>query len=217
MVTILLVVAHLTFSVNHEYIGWMFPGATFLYVLFDMHGEVTIPTWFSSSVLLLCALAVSGVALLTWRALDRYRYHWAGLGLIFLGLSVEESADIHGAVSHKMQNVYETGGIMTYPWVLPAAMLALVVGVLYIRFLRDLNPYTRRLFIIAGCIYLGGALGMELVEAAYESRFGADFVYLLMVTVEETVEIAGAILFLTASLLYLGTIAPRFRVEVAPE
>jgi hypothetical protein len=45
------------------------------------------------------------------------------------------------------------------------------------------------LFILAGGMYVFGALGMEVIEAAYDSAVsGEDFIYLLMVTVEETLE-----------------------------
>lgn len=217
IVTALLVIAHLVFSINDAYVELDFPGSTQLYVIFDMHGEVTVPTWYSSSVLLLCAFALAGVSMLAFRDRDHFRFHWAGLALIFLGLSVEESVDLHGAVSRQIQTAFETSGALAYPWVVPAAVLTLVVGVLYIRFLRSLDRRTRRLFIIAGALYVGGALGLEVVQAAYDSSVGDDVVYLIMVTVEETMEIAGAIVLLYATLTYLGALVRRFQVEIVPE
>ena len=96
-------------------------------------------------------------------------------------------------------------------------MLTLVVGMLYIRFLRALEPRFRRLFIIAGGLYVGGALGLEFIEATYESIFGDDLVYILMVAAEETLEIAGATVLLYAVLTYLGVHAGRISLDILPE
>lgn len=213
--TALLTVAHLFFSINYLYIGWIFPGSTFLYVLFDLHGEVTIPTWYSSMLLLLCALVLTGMAVLTFREHDHFRFHWAGLALIFLGLSIEESADIHGAVSRQLQVAFETGGVLTYPWVVPAAIFTLVIGAFYLRFLRNLEPRYRWWFLIAGGIYIFGALGMEVIEAAYDSAVGDDGIYLAMVTIEEVLEMIGAIVVLAGILTYASDRWQSVRLEIA--
>jgi len=215
LVTALLVVAHLVFAINYNHIEFVFPGSTFLYVLFDVHGEVTIPTWYASLLLFLCALALAGITAVKLRLHDRYRYHWFGLALLFLAFSAEESADVHGAVSHKLQNSWQTDGIMTYPWVLPAAIFTLAVGLLYLPFLRHLDRRWQRLFLLAGGLFVGGALGLEAIEAVYDSAVGDDFLYLMMVTLEETLEMVGAIVFLTALLSYLGTITSVIRIDIA--
>lgn len=215
IVTALLTVAHLFFAINDRWVGWVFPGSTFFYVLIDLHGEVTIPTWYSSMLLLLCSLVLTGIAALKLRERDHYRFHWTGLAVIFLGLSIEESADVHGAVSHRLHTAFDTGGALTYPWVVPAAILTLAVGVVYLRFLWSLEPRYRWWFLMAGGIYVGGALGMEVIEAAYDSAVGDDGVYMAMVTVEEVMEMIGAILFLTALLSYAGDRWQTFRIEIA--
>lgn len=217
VVTAVLVIAHLAFTINDYYLGLAFPGLTQLYVIFDMHGEEALPTWYTSSLLLLCSVALAGVAAVAVRRTDGFRFHWIGLAVILLGLSIEESVDIHGTVSRQIQSAFDTGGALSYPWVIPAAVMTLIVGTLYIRFLRALEPRFRRLFIIAGGLYVGGALGLEFIEAAYESAFGEDFVYILMVTAEETLEIAGATVLLYAVLIYLGIHAGRISLDISPE
>lgn len=209
-----LIVLHLVFSINGLFVGYEFPGATFLFVLFDLHGEVTIPTWYSSMLLLLCAMVLGAITLIKRRAGDRFRHHWLGLAIIFVGLSAEESADVHGAVSVKLQNAFETSGALAYPWVIPAAILTMLVGLAYVSFLRDLEPTYRFWFMLAGAIFVGAALGMEVVQAAWDSSRGDGWEYFVLVTIEESLEMIGAGIFFAATLSYLGSITRHIHLEV---
>jgi hypothetical protein len=85
--------------------------------------------------------------------------------------------------------------------VIPAAIIVLVTGILFIPFLRALSPITRLRFVIAGVIYVGGALGMEIPLGAWTAHYGDDNLgYALIDFVEETMEIFGASFFLLAIL-----------------
>jgi hypothetical protein len=97
------------------------------------------------------------------------------------------------------------------------AVLALLLGSL--RFLMHLPATTRRLFLLAGAIYVGGALGMELVEAAFNARgVSSGFIPLLGVAIEETMEMLGVTMFIYALLTYIRTHLPGFvlSVKVSP-
>jgi hypothetical protein len=51
--------------------------------------------------------------------------------------------------------------------------------------------------IVAGCVYVAGALGMELVGGAWAAKHGQDnLVYSLLTTVEEGLELTGLVLFI---------------------
>lgn len=214
----LLVVAHLVFSTNQEYLEYDFFGSTILRVLFDLQGEVTVPTWFSASLLLFCAMLFAAIAAAKRRMEDEFQRHWFGLAAIFLGLSIDEAADFHGAVSYKVQSTWNTSGVLAYPWILPAAILSLVVGLIYLRFLLHLPNPLRNRVILAGSLFLLGALVLEAVEAAYDSAVGGDgLVYILMVAAEESLEKTGAIVLLTALLSYLGTIIGGIHVDVSSD
>ena len=58
-------------------------------------------------------------------------------------------------------------------------------------------------FLLAGCIYVGGAVGVELIGAPMEED---AMPYNLTTVVEEGMELAGVILFLAATLRHM---APR--------
>lgn len=176
--------------------------------MFNLYSEANIPTWFSSIIL----LVASGLLLIITMAKryqhDRYFLYWAGLSAAFLFLSVDESAKLHEAVGRVFQHIvgeFLMSGHWSM-WVVPFGVFALIFAVGYLRFLFGLEPYFRNLFIISGAIYVFGALGMEVIEILYirDPAFSSK-IFMLMVTIEETMEIGGVILFIYTLLRYIQT------------
>lgn len=172
---------------------------------FDLDAENSIPAWFSSTM-----LASGGLLALTIGMVERQGKGpnwamWAMLGLIFLGLSMDETAGFHELSGRFLKKRTDWHGPFYYRWVFVGAVFASVVGLAYLRFFLSLEPRTRVRLLIAGGVYIFGALGMEMVGAVREQMTGtrADLVYSLLVSVEEACEMAGAILFVGALLDYL--------------
>jgi hypothetical protein len=93
-----------------------------------------------------------------------------------------------------------------FAWVVPYAALVVVIGLLYTRFLRRLPRGVSVRFVIAGGIFVCGALGMELISERMIEQLGYDYRSLPMeleYLVEETMEMFGAAYFLTALLRYV--------------
>jgi hypothetical protein len=215
IVAALLVAAHLIFSVNRYVLHYQFLAADNLYVLFDLWDEVSIPSWFSASLLLICSAVLAVIGLAKWRLRDRFRVHWCALALIFLALSADDAADIHGHASYKLDEVLDVGGFLAYAWVIPAAILVVAVGLFYVRFVLHLPPPTRARYIVAGVLFLSGALGLEMVQAWYDTQHGVENMpYRIMVAIEEGLEMSGTILFLSASLRYLAGISDGIRLRI---
>jgi hypothetical protein len=82
-----------------------------------------------------------------------------------------------------------------------------------------LDRSTRNLIIASGVIFLTGALLFEAFGGWYYERIeqSTDMVYVTITTVEETLEIAGLILFLHTLLNYLSKMLPGGRIEVSGE
>ena len=96
------------------------------------------------------------------------------------------------------------GGLLYFSWVIPATLIVLGLAVVYRGFLLALPAATRRRFLLAAALYLGGALAMELPLGYWTSRHGVDNLgYGLIDWLEETLELAGASLFCYALLLHL--------------
>ena len=64
---------------------------------------------------------------------------------------------------------------------------------------------TRLGFIVSGPLFIGGALGFELVGGRYAELHGRDnLTYNMIATMEESLEMAGVIGFIYALLKYLA-------------
>jgi hypothetical protein len=206
----------MAFSINRYMVHASFFGADNLYVVFDLWDEVSIPSWYSASLLLVCAALLGVIAVTKRQAGDRYRRHWTGLALIFLALSIDDASDLHGHTSYQLQATFETGGFLAYAWVIPAAVACVVVGLAYLRFLSDLPAPIRWRFLIGGALFITGALVMEMIEGRYDTQHGVENMpYRIMVAIEESLEMAGVVIFISALLSYLSSIAGtvEFRVR----
>jgi len=212
---VLLVVAHMAFSINRYFVQASFFGADNLYVVFDLWAEASLPSWYSISLLLACSVLLALIAVAKRRAADRYARHWLGLTLIFLALSIDDAADLHGHTSYKLQEMFEIGGFLAYTWVVPAASACVVVGIAYLRFLADLPTPIRWRFVLAGVLFLSGALVMEMIEARHDTQHGVENMpYRIMVAIEESLEMAGIVIFISALLSYLSTTVERVELRV---
>ena len=130
---------------------------------------------------------------------------WLFLSLIFLFLSIDETASLHESLIKPLGNAVHTSGVLYYAWVIPYGLAALVFVFLYLRFLLDLPRTIMLLFILSGVIYVSGALGFEMLGGWYAERHGeVSIVYAMLYTFEETLEMAGIALFVYSLLKYIG-------------
>ena len=96
-------------------------------------------------------------------------------------------------------------GVFYYGWVIPGIALVIAVALIFMRFLLRLPSGTRRSFLLAALLYLGGSLGVELIGGAYEESHGRENLrYSMIATVEESLELAGLIVFIYALLAYIS-------------
>ena len=164
--------------------------------LFNLGLENNIPTWYASATLLLCSGMLAMIATGQRRLGDRYAGHWLGLGIIFLYLSLDEAASIHELLSTVLEDAWHTSGFLTYAWVIPAGVLTFLIALSYLRFIAALPRTSRRRFVTAGGLYVGGALYVEAVAAKYDSLYGVmNLPYACLVALEEGLEMYGVVVF----------------------
>ncbi len=171
----------------------------------NVNSEHNIPTWFSTSLLLLCAVVLGGITYFKKQAGERYVRQWGGLSIIFAYLSMDEGAGIHEIASRALRSWLQTGGLLYYPWVILAAVLVVVFVLGYLGFLSHLPVRFRWLFIAAGATYVGGSLGGEIVGAYLDYSLGKEPSSLLnsaQRSIEEFMEMTGAALFLYSLMRY---------------
>ncbi len=172
--------------------------------LTSVNAEETIPTWYATILLFLTAVLLAFLASVKQRTEASYRWHWLGLAIIFLYLSVDEGAVIHEIFSDPMQEMFNTSGFFAFGWQIVFIPLVIIFVLAYLRFLTHLPPCTRNLFILAGIIYVGGAIVVEGISAnQWDVDGGVSFTYLAIATVEEFLEMMGVILFIYALLGYV--------------
>jgi hypothetical protein len=193
--------------------------APVLVPLLSLSYEHNLPTWYAVLLHASCALLLALHALSLGqepaqapepRAL-RWRYRWILLSGLFAYISLDELIQLHEIAS----SWFETSGVLYFGWVIPAAAMVLGLGLWYLPFVRALPPRTRRRFIAAGVVFVGGALAMELPLGWWTERAGADnLTYAMIDWVEETLELCGVSMFLLALLDIPGRAPEALRISI---
>ena len=201
---------------------WGDEGLLQLFRLFDVGEEESIPTWYSSFTLLLSSILLAVIAAVKRMRGDRYTLHWIGLSLIFLFLSMDEVVRIHEATGrdevrffvHNLTGL-TFGGFTYFFWVVPGTAFVLIFSLAYLRFLVDLPRNTRRLFLVAGILFVGGALGLEMLSARVVSIYGIEdwekvgglpkILVGIQTSIEELLEMLGIVVFIHALVAYIGS------------
>ncbi|MGI9175402.1 MAG: hypothetical protein ACR2GR_08820 [Rhodothermales bacterium] len=139
------------------------------------------------------------------------------MAFVFFFLSIDEAARLHEFVYQVILHAWGRGsGVFYHIWVVPFLAAALLLGVMYVRFLLHLPARYRRLFIAAALIYVGGAIGFEMVEGVVMGEQGKNnLTYNLFIVVEEAMEMGGVLVFIYALLHYIGTYLTDVRLRVA--
>jgi uncharacterized membrane protein YhaH (DUF805 family) len=160
-IVVVLLALHLGVSVYNHQVNYTLPQHLTRVVGVDV--ENSIPTWYSSTLLFVCCGLLSAIAFLKKQMRDRYTRHWQALAVLFLLMSLDESASLHETVDRALKVWFNFQGLLYYAWVIPGIIFVGCVGLAYWKFLKALPPTTRQLFILAGVVYVGGAIGMEII------------------------------------------------------
>ena len=176
-----------------------------LLAFFDFDIEGNIPTLYSAVAVFVCAGLLALITRINWNRPDGKRYYWLGLTLLFVFLGLDEGAAIHEELSDYLEQYMVAEGALYFLWVIPYGIASAVLALLYFRFVWQLPKVTRTRFIVAGLLFLGGALGFEMLSAIAADRSGYDSVsYTVLYSIEEMLEMLGIVLFLYALLSYLA-------------
>lgn len=188
--------------IEHSLGHGVLPGTESFVSFFELDKETSVPTLFQTLMLLACSALLAAITLAKRHKRAGYVPHWTVLSLIFLYMALDEGVEIHEKAIKPMRNFFHTGGLLYYPWVVPALVLLAVLAVVYWRFVFDLPAQTRNRFILAGIIYVAGAVGMELPGGYYADLYGRGLATSMLATVEEFLEMMGVVIFLHALMTY---------------
>jgi hypothetical protein len=175
----------------------------YLVSLFNLDEEWNMPTWYAATSLMFCSLLLAIISIGEKQDRSKFSNHWTILSIIFLLLAMDEAIQIHEQTITPLRTLLKAEGILYFTWVLPAAILLILFGLTFLKFFFNLPKATRLLFLVSGCLYVGGALGMELIGGFYAETYGqANMGYAMLTNFEEFTVLS-----------YIGTRFEDFRIE----
>jgi hypothetical protein len=204
-IAIFLVVAHLiTIGMPYLLEGFEHGLVRLLFSLFFIDGEGNLPALYSTLLFLLNA----GLFLMVGKAAGRAgdsRKIWLVLAMVFVFLALDESISIHERLIDPLRQALDATGIFYYTWIIPYGMGVVLLALVAIPVFWRMNKKIRFWFGLSAATYLFAAIGLEMISGKYlvmmnESK---DIVWILMVTLEESLEMTGLIILVYALLLLL--------------
>lgn len=195
--------------------GFEQPWGFGLVPLFNIALEHNVPTFYASLLLLF-----NGFLFLSlWRlssTLQEGKNVWLLLSLVFFFLAVDEFAMLHELLIVPVRRSLNVGGILFFAWTIPYTVAVIALAVPVTPVLWKLNGRFKLLFGGAAVMYLGGAIGVEMLGGRYyeSSNEEVDLTYRLFQTVEELLEFGGLILLVYTLLELIGARAPLAWLEV---
>ena len=178
--------------------------------LFLLNEEADVASWWGSVLLLGCA---AGFVLASGAA-PALRTRLRTLALLLVALSMDETAIVHERATGALALVIRGSSDSDDPlWVVVAVPLVLLVGWYLLPVLRRVPQPVRNRLWLAGALYVGGAVGVELLSALLS---GGSVLREFAVALEEGMEYAGPIVLIDA-LLLLASGGPQVRIRWAAE
>ncbi|MGA0334541.1 MAG: hypothetical protein ACO3N7_09435 [Kiritimatiellia bacterium] len=144
------------------------------------------------------------------------RNGWNGLAGVFLFLAVDEFSSLHEMLNTPVKALFSgTYGVFHFAWVIPYGILVLILGAVYVPFLLKLPRRTAVHMVIAGVVYMSGALVSEMAGSFVADLHGGETLsYALLYTLEETLEMLGIACLIFTLLSHLSVEEPDIRLRI---
>lgn len=163
--------------------------------LFWLDAEKNLPTLYQSMALGLASALMFAVARDSPTLLSSDRTRWRVLAGVFLFLALDENLRVHEIIGDTSSFNFGAAGLAIYVPVL------VLLGVYWLPLLRRLDVRLRGRLLAAAVLYIGGAGGIESASQLYAGAAGkATPLYVMLATLEETLEMAGIALLVYALL-----------------
>jgi len=154
---------------------------------FDLDEEESFGTWFSSGILMMAAVLLAHQARVLRAEGESWHKWWSVLAIGFCFMSVDEVAGMHEFMNSMMEDT---------PWTVVGFPILVVVGLAYFPFMWHHRGRTGLLFLLAGAVYGGGAVGVEhFTDSDLNSLH-----YNMWTALDEGMEMLGGIILIYAVL-----------------
>lgn len=179
------------------------PGFVELSNRFDLDDEASIPTWVSQFMLSFAAILAFVVARMSE---GKRRLTWYFVSLIVILASMDEVARLHELAVQSIHVKYYGGAgttVIQNAWLIILPFVLAVTALVMFVLAKALPKRTLKILIIAGLIYLVGALGVEIISSGMNPN---SWTYTTLITaLEEGLELIGTALLVFCIADYMNT------------
>jgi hypothetical protein len=170
--------------------------------------EASVPTYVASVLHLTAALLLIVYALGRRASGEPHAFRWLALGLVFVFLSMDEVVQVHERWDTLVSAIVGREGFAG-SWVAIGLLLIGVTAVIWLPLYRSLPRRVAVLWLVAGAVFVAGAVGVEVFSKPFEPPETARIAYIFAVGLEEGLEMLGVVVFLYAQLLLIqGAASP---------
>ena len=192
--------------------AWQEFGVDLLMRSFFTDAEANVPTYFNTIILFISSLLFGVIGAWKVSIKDKFNFHWIGLSMIFLYLSVDEAAVLHEKLIEPMRDLFNYerfGGIFYFAWVVPGIFAVVFFVFAYLRFFLHLENKYKYLFFISLGLYVGGIIGGEMLSGHFAGTIGLkNFTYAMYTSLEDSLEWGGCSLIIYSLLAYIQQYLP---------
>jgi hypothetical protein len=183
---------------------------------FTLEKEGTLISLYSGLTLIFCSVLLALIAHIKKNNNLRFAKSWQALSYIFLYLSLDELCGIHEILIPILKNFVNARGFIFYPWVIVGSIAVIIFLIAFRDFIYNLPPKIRTLFLIAGAIFVGGALGMEIIGGYLGDVMGfSSRAFWLVSTLEEVLEMFGIVIFIHGLLSHIQHYLTEFNYSIS--
>ena len=190
-----------------------FMGRSYPLGFLSLDGEYNLPTMFSTALLWCNALLVGCIA---WaeKNVRLNAIYWWGLAIAFLAMGMDEAVVFHERIIDGCRQFFNASEFLYFAWVIPYTALTILFILIYLRFFCRLPVDTKKHILWAVILYIGGAIGFEMLGGAWMETHRKDSIYYLLSTIEEILEMLGSIAFIYAFSTHIDRHLPNLSLRI---
>lgn len=164
--------------------------------LVDAHAEGNLSTWVNTSLWLVAGLLAGYIA----RHTREHRKSWIAVAALGVYASIDDAVLLHERLNDIFAGLGQSLSIGTYAWIIPGAVIALVVAGLLLRMVMSLPRAARNGFLAGGAVFVFGSVGLDGIGGFLFFQDGYNGVFVVLATIEEACEMTGVALCIAAML-----------------